>query len=113
MTLRERARNIDLFRILRSLPMIRFALSLGGGVMASCGVAFVLLRNNPPLPYPRTLPVEVAVEALRGKTLIGLALCAIVAIVMVALAWGRVGKITGSFNGASLDIDLDGKDDAR
>ncbi len=113
MTLRERARNIDLFRILRALPMIRFALSLGGGAVASIGVAAVLLQTTPPVPYPRSLPVEVAVAAIQGKTAIALALCGIIAIVMIALAWGRVGKITGSFNGASLDIDLDGKDDAR
>lgn len=113
MTLRERARNLDLFRVLRALPMIRFALALGGGFVASFGVAVVLLQTTPPTPYPHSLPVEVAVAAIQGKTVIALALCGIIAVVMVALAWGRVGRITGSFNGASLDIDLDGKEDAR
>jgi hypothetical protein len=112
MTWRERARNADLFRILRSLPMIRFALSLGGGVMATAGVAVLIAIGGEPRPYPRNLPAEVAIAAINGKTAIALALCALIAIVLIALAWGRVGKISGSFNGASLDIDLDSKGDA-
>lgn len=94
-----------LLAALRALPYVRFALMLGGGLVATAAVAWIvgyLMRR-----LDRALPVEVLVVIAQGLVWIALAQSAVILIVMIALAWGKVGKISAGFGGANVEIDLD------
>lgn len=97
----------QVFEILRSLPMIRFALMLGGGVVATSFVAWVqgLIGHG---RWPASEAVAIArISALQWLGLGGLL---IIAIVMVALAFGQLGKATVGVGGVQVDLDFDNPD---
>lgn len=98
----------QLFGILKSLPMIRFALMLGGGGVATAGVASVLLWLMGGGKFPTAESVWLA--RVNGAVAIGLAMTAIVAIVMVTLAFGRAGRLGVKAGGVELDLDFDNPD---
>lgn len=97
----------QVFSILKSLPMIRFALMLGGGGVATGLVAWIqwLIGHG---KWPATEGVAIArIGALQWLGLGGLL---IIAIVMVALAFGQLGKATVGVGGVQVDLDFDNPD---
>ena len=97
----------QVFRILKSLPMIRFALMLGGGIVATIFVTWVqgLIGHG---KWPATDAVAIArISALQWLGLGGLA---IIAIVMIALSFGQLGKATVGVGGVQVDLDFDNPD---
>lgn len=94
----------QVFSLLKSLPMIRFALMLGGGMVATSFVAWIqwLLGHG---RWPATEAVAIArISALQWLGVGGLA---IIAVVMVALAFGQLGKATVGVGGVQVDLDFD------
>lgn len=94
----------QLFNILKSLPMIRFALMLGGGMVATGLVGWVqfLVGHG---RWPATEATAIArISALQW---LGLGALAIIAIVMIALAFGQLGKATVGVGGVQVDLDFD------
>lgn len=99
----------QLFALLKALPMIRFALMLGGGLVATALAAHVqawLLHG----PFPDAETVWLA--RIHGATWMGLASTGIVALVMVTLAFGRAGRVGVKAGGVELDVDFDREDPA-
>lgn len=97
----------QVLNLLKSLPLIRFALMLGGGVVATLGVGHVqlwLLHGR----FPDAETVWLA--RIQGAVWLGLAATAIVAIVMVTLAFGRAGKLGVKAAGVEIDVDFDNPD---
>lgn len=91
---------------LKALPLIRFALMLGGGVVASISAGQVQYW----LAFGRNFPNSEAVWLARIQAVawMGLGSLAIVAVVMITLAWGKVGKINATLpNGANVNLDFD------
>ncbi len=99
----------QIFALLKSLPMIRFALMLGGGGVATIGVASVLIWLQGGGKFPAAEAIWLA--RINGAVALGLAMTAIVAIVMVTLAFGRAGRpgVKGP-GGLELDLDFDNPD---
>lgn len=96
----------QLFALLKSLPLIRFALMLGGGGVATAGVASVLVWLQSAGKFPTTEAVWLA--RIQGVVALGLAMTAIVAVVMVTLAFGRAGRVAvRGPGGLELDLDFD------
>jgi hypothetical protein len=94
----------QVFNVLKSLPMIRFALMLGGGVVSTGLVAWIfwLIGHG---KWPVTEGVAIArIGALQWLGLGGLL---IIAIVMIALAFGQLGKATVGVGGVQVDLDFD------
>ena len=103
------ATRTQIFAILKSLPMIRFALMLGGGMTATAGVAAVLAWLMGLGGFPGEENVWLA--RINGAVAIGLAMTAIVAVVMVTLAFGRAGRLgVKAPGGIELDLDFDNPD---
>lgn len=97
----------QVFDLLKSLPMIRFALMLGGGMVATSFVGWVqfLMGHG---RWPATEAVAIArIDALKWLGLGGLA---IIALVMVALAFGQLEKASIGFRDAKVDLDFDKPD---
>ena len=97
----------QIFGLLKSLPMIRFALMLGGGMVATGFVGWIqwLIGHG---KWPVTEGVAIArIGALQWLGLGGLA---IIAIVMIALAFGQLGKATVGVGGVQVDLDFDKPD---
>ncbi len=97
----------QVFNVLKTLPMIRFALMLGGGMVATAFVAWVqgLIGHG---RWPATEAVAIArISALQW---LGVGALAIIAIVMVALAFGQLGKATVGVGGVQVDLDFDNPD---
>lgn len=100
-------RPAQILHLLKSLPLIRFALMLGGGVVATIGVGHVqlwLLHSR----FPDAESVWLA--RIQGAVWLGLAATGIVAIVMITLAFGRAGKVGVKAGGVELDVDFDNTD---
>lgn len=100
----------QIFAVLRSLPLIRFALMLGGGVVASVAAGHVqvwLLHAR----FPASEAVWLA--RINGAVLMGLGALMIIAVVMVALAFGRAGKLGVKAGGVELDIDFDNSEPSK
>jgi len=98
----------QVFRILQSLPMIRFALMLGGGIVATGLVAWIqaLIGHG---RWPATEATAIArITALQWLGLGGLA---IIAIVMIALAFGQLGKAKVAVGDVAVDLDFDSPED--
>lgn len=91
-----------IFQALKALPLIRFALMLGGGAMMTGGAGWITAI----IAYG-AWPASVAparIEALAW----GLIGClSIIGIVMVALAWGKADKIRIGFRGAEAEFDFE------
>lgn len=96
----------QIFAIARTLPVIRFALMLGGGGVATAGVAMILLWLQWLGGFPATDAVWLA--RIQGVVWIALGLVAIMGLVMVMLAFGRVGKLSlRGPGGVGADLDFD------
>lgn len=91
-----------LLTFLRGLPLIRFALMLGGGMVATAFQAGAIL-----LLWLATGPDT----KINGFVYIGLANCAVTAIVIVALAFGRLDKLNLTVGGTTVELDFEGKDE--
>ncbi len=93
------------WRLLKALPMVRFALMLGGGgvaTLARAHIQFWLLHAAFP-------PAEsIWLARITGAVSLGLAAAAIIGVVMVALAFGRVGRVAVNAGAVSVDLDFDG-----
>lgn len=93
---------------LRALPLISMALMLGGGVIATAGLAWLIILVG----YGEWLrATEVDVSRVNGLVAIALGLVGVIALVMITLAWGRPDKISGTFGGASAELDFDRPED--
>ena len=91
---------------LRGLPLIRFALMLGGGMVATAGAAWLIIL----IGHGRWFNSEAtAVARINGLTMLGIGCLVLIGIVLVALAWGRLDKL--SFNVAGNSVDLDFEDE--
>lgn len=91
---------------LKALPVVRFVLMLGGGMVASAFVtaAAVWLAFS---AFPNRELIWLArIEALATM---GLAAWAVVIVVMITLAWGKVNGIKVSRGDISAELDLDDK----
>ncbi|HAJ02613.1 MULTISPECIES: hypothetical protein [unclassified Brevundimonas] len=99
-----RLKSGQLFGLLKALPMIRFALMLGGGMVATALAAHVQwwLQHG---RFPEAESVWLA--RIQGATWMGLASTFIVALVMVTLAFGRAGRLGVKAGGIELDVDFD------
>lgn len=97
-------KRTEFFGLLRSLPLIRFALMLGGGMAATTGVAAVLGWLMGLGRFPSIEAIWLA--RIHGAVAIGLAMTAIIALVMVTLAFGRAGRMAVK-GPAGLSVDLD------
>ncbi|WP_292066022.1 hypothetical protein [Brevundimonas sp. UBA7664] len=91
------------FGFLKALPLVRFALMLGGGLVATIGVAHVQLWLLGHRGFPNLESVWLA--RVQGAVALGLAATAIIAIVMVTLAFGKAGRV--GFKGAGFEVDVD------
>jgi len=91
---------------LRGLPLIRFALMLGGGMVATAGAAWLIIL----IGHGKWFNSEAtAVARINGLTMLGIGCLVLIGIVLVALAWGKLDKL--SFNVAGNSVDLDFEDD--
>lgn len=100
----------QIFNVLKSLPMIRFALMLGGGVVATSLVAWVqfLVGHG---RWPETEATAIArISALQW---LGIGALAIIAIVMIALAFGQLGKATVGVGAVQVDLDFDNPEEGN
>lgn len=100
----------QIFNILKSLPMIRFALMLGGGMVATGLVGWVqfLVGHG---SWPATEATAIArISALQW---LGLGALAIIAIVMIALAFGQLGKATVGVGAVQVDLDFDNPEEGN
>lgn len=93
-----------IFQALKALPLIRFALMLGGGVTMTGIVTWIVALISRP-GWPENV-AEARVVALK---LIALGALAIVGIVMVALAWGKADRIKLNIAGNEVDLDFEGE----
>ena len=89
---------------LRGLPLIRFALMLGGGVMATTGAGWLIVL----IGYGKWFNSEAtAVARINGLTMLGIGCLVLIGIVLVALAWGRLDKLSFNVGGNSVDLDFE------
>lgn len=95
----------SLIAALRALPLIRFALMLGGGFIASLAVLHVQLW----LAYETTFPHAEAIwlARIQGMTWLGVGSLSVIMVVMITLAWGKVGRVSGSFAGGTFEAEID------
>lgn len=102
----------SILALLKSLPAIRFALMLGGGMVATVLVGIPLAVIADHAPWPAEAVVAVArIDALK---FIALGALAIIAVVMVALAFGKAGKLRiNGPGGIGGEIDFDDDEETR
>lgn len=92
------------FTALQALPLIRFALMLGGGVVATGGAAWVLWLVGHGL-WPTGEPVAIArINALMG---LGMASMTIIVVVMFALAFGKISDLSITTPAGSMSMKVD------
>lgn len=97
----------QIFAVLKAMPLVRFALMLGGGVVAAIAGANVQLW----ILYAEFPDLEtIWLARIKGAVFFGLSSWAIVAIVMVMLAFGRAGKLGVKVAGVEVDVDFDNPD---
>lgn len=96
-----------MFTALQSLPLIRFALMLGGGMVASAGGGWMMWL----IGHGRWPSTEaVAIARINALTALGCGCLVIIGVVMIALAFGRVGRVAVTTAAGSLDLRFDEKD---
>ncbi len=96
-----------IWRLLKALPLVRFALMLGGGGVATLALAHVQLW----LLHAVFPPAEsIWLARINGAVSLGLASAAVIGVVMVALAFGRVGRVAVNAGAVSVDLDFDDSD---
>ena len=89
---------------LRGLPLIRFALMLGGGMVSTAGAGWLITL----LGYGRWFNSEAtAVARINGLTMLGIGCLVLIGIVLVALAWGRLDKLSLNVGCNSVDLDFE------
>lgn len=99
----------QIFALLKALPMVRFALMLGGGIVATIGAGHVQLWLMGGKQFPAAEAVWLA--RIQGAVWMGLGSLLIVALVMVALTFGPAGKLgIKAPGGLELDLDFDKQD---
>ncbi|WP_297803377.1 hypothetical protein [uncultured Brevundimonas sp.] len=92
---------------LKAIPLVRFVLMLGGGIMATLFVAVAAAW----LTYGRFPDLEaVWLARITAVAQMGLAAWAVVVVVMITLAWGKVSGIKLSKGDMSAELDLDDSD---
>ena len=94
-----------LISALKGLPLIRFALMLGGGFIASLAVMHVQVW----LAYESTFPHTDAIwlARIQGMTWLGMGAISVIVIVMITLAWGKVGRLSGTFGATTIEASFD------
>jgi hypothetical protein len=95
----------QLLALLKSLPMIRFALMLGGGGVATVLTGWIQIWLLHGSKFPNDTAVWLA--RVQGAVWLGLAAWAVIALVMLALAFGRAGKLRFRAAGIEADVDFD------
>jgi len=93
---------------LQGLPLIRFALMLGGGIMANAGAAWVFFTVARDHHWMRTEAVDIA--RLNSATALGLGCLTVVVVVMVALAFGKVSSVHVTTPAGSVNIEIEPAD---
>jgi hypothetical protein len=98
-----------LISALKGLPLIRFALMLGGGFIASLAVMHVQVW----LAYESTFPHSDAIwlARIQGMTWLGMGSISVIIIVMITLAWGKVGRVSGTFGATTIEASFDDDDE--
>ncbi len=93
-----------LVRALRGLPLIRFALMLGAGMVATAGAAWLIaLIGHGDWPSGEA----VALARIESLTWLAVGTLALIGVVLVALAWGQLGKLNVTVAGAAVELDFD------
>ena len=100
--------HVQVFGFLKALPLIRFALMLGGGLVATLGAAHVQLWLLGHRGFPNIESVWLA--RIQGAVVLGLAASGIIALVMVTLAFGKAGRLGVKGGGFEVDVDFDEHD---
>lgn len=100
----------QVFNVLKSLPMIRFALMLGCGLVATGFVVWDQLLVGHGEWKATDAGVTIALARIDALKWWGLSSHAIIAIVMIALAFGQLGKATVGVGGVQVDLDFDNPD---
>lgn len=98
----------QVFEFLKALPLLRFAIMLGAGIVASVNAALAMALLGFNWGWISKHP-SVAIEQMHGITYLGLAWIAVNAVVVVTIAWGKVGKLSANIAGNQLDLDFDDK----
>lgn len=94
-----------LINALKALPLIRFALMLGGGFVASVAVGHVQWWLSRREGFPDHEAVWLArIEAMKW---LGLSATAVVIVVMVTLAWGKASGVKLTKGDATVELDFD------
>lgn len=92
-----------IFRALTGLPLIRFALMLGGGMVATGGAAWLIGL----LAWHKWFQSEaVDISRIQALAAMGLGCLALIGIVLVALAWGKLDKLNLNVGGNSVELDF-------
>lgn len=89
---------------LRDLPLIRFALMLGGGMVSTAGAAWLIIL----IGHGKWFNSEAtAVARINGLTMLGIGCLVLIGIVLVALAWGKLDKLNLNVGGNSVELDFE------
>lgn len=96
-----------LVRTLRDLPLIRFALMLGGGMIATAGAVWLIaILGHGDWPAGEA----VALARIESLTWLAVGTLILIGVVLVALAWGQLGKLNVTVAGAAFELDFDDED---
>lgn len=91
------------FRLLKGLPLVRFALMLGGGMVATSGGVWLIAV----LAHGRWLRTEAAdIARINVLGMLGIGCLVLIGIVLVALAWGQLDKVKVSVGGNEVEADF-------
>lgn len=89
---------------LKGLPLIRYALMLGGGIMASFAVAHVQLWTGHG-HFPANEAIWLArIDAMKW---LGMGALGIVALVMITLAWGKASGIKFAIGDKTVEVEME------
>lgn len=95
----------QIFQLLKSLPLIRFALMLGGGIMATISAGHVQWWMARSAGFPDAEAIWLA--RINAMLWLGVGSLGLVALVMVALTFGRAGRVGVKAAGVEVDVDFD------
>lgn len=96
-----------LFTALKALPLIRFALMLGGGVVATGGATWVLALIGHGL-WPTG--EAVALARINALMALGMGSMSVIGLVMVALAFGKISDLSITTPAGSVSMKVDDDD---